>query len=200
MNELESVKRIRRNSSNSLDCSLEPGALELLIVFELELRCEADADPVLRLSDPDSYRSEARGQLPTFRHRRFVELGRARLGRGGVALVIPHLFNERTAFPSDLEGALLLLFFLVLFVELSLDAIEVAPPRAPLPVYLGRGLLLGFGERWLSTELLVVLALTVGLDQPRTFFLGFLLRLARILSLGERAARASEHNDEQDAS
>ena len=146
------------------------------------------------------HRSEARGQLPTFRHRRFVELGRARLGRGGVALVIPYLFTERTAFPSDLEGAFLLLFFLVLFVELSLDAIEVAPPRAPLPVYLGPGLLLGFGERWLSTELLVVLALTVGLDQPWALFLRFLRWCLGIWSLGERAARASERNDEQAAS
>jgi hypothetical protein len=108
--------------------------------------------------------------------------------------------TDRTAFPSDLEGALLLLCLRVLFVELSLDAIEIALLRAPLPVYAGRRLLLGFGERWLSTELLVVFVLAVGFDQPWAFFLCFLLWCTSIRSLGERAAGASERNDGQPAS
>jgi hypothetical protein len=40
---------------------LEPCALELLIVFELQLRGEADSNPVLRLSNADSHRAKARG-------------------------------------------------------------------------------------------------------------------------------------------
>ena len=39
----------------------EPCALELLVVFELQLRGEADSDPVVCLPDLDSYGSKARG-------------------------------------------------------------------------------------------------------------------------------------------
>ena len=90
------------------------------------------------------------------------------------------------------------MLLLIFFVESSLDAVEVAVVgRAPLPVYLGRRLLFGLRERRLSPELLIVLVLAVGLDQPRAFFLGFLRRRTLIRSLGERAARASERKDEQ---
>ena len=175
----------------------EPCALELLIVFELQLRSETDSDPVVRLPHLDSYRSKAGGQLPIFRHRCFVELSRARLSREGVPLVILNLRTDRAGFSSDLEGSLLLQFFLVFLVQSSLDAVEVAVVRrAPLPLYLGRRLLFGLRERRLSAELLIVFVLAVGLDQPRAFFLRFLRRRALTRSLGEHAAGVSEHKND----
>jgi hypothetical protein len=108
--------------------AFEAAARKLLVVLELHLHGEPDADPIAGLADRNPHRTESRRERSVIGNLDvgLVDLRRARLGREGIAGV-GHVCRGRTAFSGDLEGSLPLFLLRLRLLELRLDAVEVAP-------------------------------------------------------------------------